>query len=173
MNTIEIPFSKSKLALAIIGSALFVTLGAFLVFSWSDELGASNNMTKKVLGIICMLFFGAVGIFGIIKLFSSKSAMTINEEGILDNTTATSFGLIKWENITGFKIEEMMSKKYLVIQVDNGEEMIEKSKGFLRKTMKMNYSMYRTPIAIPSTVVNYKLPELKELLEKMMDEKNS
>ena len=83
------------------------------------------------------------------------------------------FGLIKWENITGFKIEEMMSKKYLVIQVDNGEEMIEKSKGFLRKTMKMNYSMYRTPIAIPSTVVNYKLPELKELLEKMMDEKNS
>jgi len=37
----------------------------------------------------------------------------------------------------------------------------------------MNYSMYRTPIAIPSTVVNYKLPELKELLEKMMDEKNS
>jgi hypothetical protein len=95
----------------------------------------------------------------------------INDEGILDNTTASSFGLIKWENVTGFKIEEMMSRKYLVIQVNNGEEMIEKSKGMLRKTMKMNFSMYLTPYAIPSTVVNYNLEELVDLLEKQLAER--
>ena len=35
----------------------------------------------------------------------------------------------------------------------------------------MNFSMYLTPYAIPSTVVNYKLEELVDLLEKQLAER--
>jgi hypothetical protein len=168
MNSIEIPFSKWKLLIAVAASALFVGLGVFLLFVWSEEPGSSNPMAKKIIGGILIVFFGAVSAFGFVKMLSKKCALLINDEGILDNTTASSFGLIKWENITGFKIEEMMSRKYLVIHVNNGKEMIEKSKGMVRKTMKMNFSMYLTPYAIPSTVVNYKLDDLIVLLEKQL-----
>jgi len=171
MNSIEIPFSKWKLLLAVVASTLFVVLGVFLLFSWSEEAGSSNPMAKKIIGGVLIVFFGAVSAVGFVKMLSKKCALLINDEGILDNTTASSFGLIKWENITGFKIEEMMSRKYLVIQVNNGEEMIEKSKGMLRKTMKMNFSMYLTPYAIPSTVVNYKLIDLVDILEKQLEER--
>jgi hypothetical protein len=170
MNSIEIPFSKWKLLLAVAASALFVVLGIFLLFIWSEEAGSSNPMAKKIIGGILIVFFGAVSAFGFVKMLSKKCALLINDEGIIDNTTASSFGLIKWKNITGFKIEEMMSRQYLVIQVNNGEEMIEKSKGMVRKTMKMNFSMYLTPYAIPSTVVNYKLVDLINLLEKRLSE---
>jgi hypothetical protein len=172
MNSIEIPFSKWKLLLAVAASALFVVLGIFLLFIWSEEAGSSNPMAKKIIGGILIVFFGAVSAFGFVKMLSKKCALLINDEGILDNTTASSFGLIKWENITGFKIEEMMSRNYLVIHVNNGEEMIEKSKGMVRKTMKMNFSMYLTPYAIPSTVVNYKLDDLIVLLEKQLTERH-
>jgi hypothetical protein len=171
MNSIEIPFSKWKLLLAVVASTLFVVLGVFLLFVWSEEAGASSPMAKKIIGGLLIVFFGAVSAVGFVKMLSRKCALLINDEGILDNTTASSFGLIKWENVTGFKIEEMMSRKYLVIQVNNGEEMIEKSKGMLRKTMKMNFSMYLTPYAIPSTVVNYNLEELVDLLEKQLAER--
>lgn len=171
MNSIEIPFSKWKLLLAVVASALFVVLGVFLLFVWSEEAGSSSPLAKKITGGILILFFGAVSAFGFVKMLSKKCALLINDEGICDNTTASSFGLIKWDNVTGFKIEEMMSRKYLVIQVNNGEEMLEKSKGMLRKTMKMNFSMYLTPYAIPSTVINYKLEELVDLLEKQLAER--
>lgn len=171
MNSIEIPFSKWKLLLAVAASALFVVLGVFLLFIWSEEADSTNPMAKKIIGGILIVFFGAISAVGFVKMLSKKCALLINDEGILDNTTASSFGLIKWENITGFKIEEMMSRKYLVIQVNNGEEMIEKSKGMLRKTMKMNFSMYLTPYAIPSTVVNYKLIDLVDILEKQLEER--
>jgi hypothetical protein len=171
MNSIEIPFSKWKLLLAVVASTLFVVLGVFLLFIWSEEAGSSNPMAKKITGGILIVFFGAISAVGFVKMLSKKCALLINNEGILDNTTASSFGLIKWENITGFKIEEMMSRKYLVIQVNNGEEMLEKSKGMLRKTMKMNFSMYLTPYAIPSTVVNYKLIDLVEILETQLEER--
>lgn len=171
MKSIEIPFSKWKLLLAVAATSLFVVLGVFLLFVWSEETGATNSLAKKITGGILILFFGAVSSVGFVKLFSRKSALLINDEGIFDNTTASSFGLIKWENVTGFKIEEMMSRKFLVIEVNNGEEMIEKSKGMVRKTMKMNFSMYLTPYAIPSTVINYKLEELVDILEKQLVER--
>lgn len=171
MNTIEIPFSKWKLLLAIVASTLFVVLGVFLLFIWSEDTGATNPLAKKITGGVLIAFFGAISAVGFVKMFSKKCALLINDDGILDNTTANSFGLIKWENITGFKIEEMMSRNYLVIQVNNSEEMIEKSKGMVRKTMKMNFSMYLTPYAIPSTVINYKLVELKDILEKRLAER--
>jgi hypothetical protein len=171
MNSLEIPFSKWKLLLTVVASTLFVVVGVFLLFVWSEEAGSSNSLAKKIIGGILIVFFGAVGVFGLLKIILNKSALVINDEGILDNTTASSFGLIKWENITGFKIEEMMSRNYLVIQVNNGEEMIEKSKGMVRKTMKMNFSMYLTPYAIPSTVINYKLVDLIKLLEKQLSER--
>lgn len=171
MNNIEIAFNKWKLLLTLVGSALFVWLGINLVFIWSEEPNTSFPLVKKIVGGMSILFFGAVGLFGIYKLILNKSALIINDEGILDNSSSTSFGLIKWETITGFKIEEMMSQKFLVIHVTNPEELIERAKGMRKKVMKNNYSMYRTPITIPSSVINYKLVNLKELLEKKLDEK--
>ena len=171
MKQIEIPFNKLKLLLALTGSALFVWLGIYLVFVWSEEPSASNPIVKKIIGGVSILFFGAVGVFGLLKIILNKSALIINDEGILDNSSSTSFGLIKWETITGFKIEEMMSQKFLVIHVTNPEELIEAAKGMRKKVMKNNYSMYRTPITIPSSVISYKLVNLKELLEKKLDEK--
>ena len=173
MNKIEIAFNKWKLLLAIIGSALFVWLGIYLVFIWTEDPSTSYPLVKKIVGGISILFFGAVGLFGIYKLVLNKSALVISDEGILDNSSSTSFGLIKWETITGFKIEEMMSQKFLVIHVTNPEELIEQAKGLRKKVMKNNYSMYRTPITIPSSVINYKLVELKALLEKWLDEKQN
>jgi hypothetical protein len=90
---IEIPLSKNKLFLGIGGSILFVILGVWLFTNAESFQEHSfrilrNPMIAKGVGILSILFFGATGIFGFKKLFDKKVGLTIDSNGITDNSNA-------------------------------------------------------------------------------------
>ena len=63
---------KSSLLFGIGISALFVMLGFYLYFEKSVQQDVSNPSLIKIIGVICIVFFGIMTLLGIKKLFTSK-----------------------------------------------------------------------------------------------------
>ena len=117
------------------------------------------------MGVVSVIFFGTCAIFIGLKLFDKKVGLTINETGIIDNSNATSIGLIDWKDIIGVDKIEVTSTKILIIKTDVPDKYIERAKNRLAKrAMKANNKMYGSPISIISNSLKIKSQELEELI---------
>jgi hypothetical protein len=90
--------------------------------------------------------------------------LIINEDGIIDNTNASSIGLIKWADITEIRTEQVMSTKFLLIYTNNPKQILEKAKGIKRKLLEGNMKKYGTPLSITSNTIKYNFTDLEKLL---------
>ncbi len=168
---IEIPLSKNKLLLGIGGSILFVVLGMWLFTNANSFQNHSISLLRnpqivKVIGIVGMLFFGATGILGFKKLFDKKVGLVIDSNGITDNSNASSVGLIEWNDISDIITKQVMSTKFLLINVKNPEKYIGKAKsGMKAKLMRSNMKMYGTPLSITSNTLKYDFGKLEQLIQ--------
>ena len=153
MNSeIKIPLNKIKITLLTIGSILFVVIGSFMLWNF--------------IGIIAILFFGVTGIYGIIKLFDSKTGLKIDSNGITDNSNITSIGLIKWNDIYQIRSEQVASEKFIMIDLIEPEKYIKKAGNVIKaRLMKTNMKMYGTPISITSRTLNYNFTELEKIIQ--------
>lgn len=165
MSKIEIPLSKTKLLLGIGGSILFVVLGYYLFTTIADQQTRFDPTLVKGVGIAGILFFGATLIFGIKKVFDKTIGLTIDENGIFDNTNASSLGLIKWTDITEIKTTQVASTKFLLIYTSNPDFYLDKVKGLKKKLMERNNKMYGTPFSLTSTTLKYNFNDLEKILK--------
>src|SRR5436189_226639 len=121
MTEIKIPLSKKKNLLMILAAVVFIVLG--VVFIVKPESFASpflqNMALKRLVGVLSVVFFGAVAIYGTMKLFDKKDGLIISEEGIIDNTNASSVGLISWGDILAIETQNVMSTRFLLIFIKN------------------------------------------------------
>ncbi|MBF6608541.1 MAG: hypothetical protein ITG00_07355 [Flavobacterium sp.] len=163
MQKIEIPLSKLKLLFSIGGATLFVVLGFHLLTTIADRSRYDPNFIKA-LGIITIIFFGAAGIYGVIKLFDKGMGLIIDDIGIIDNTNASSVGLIKWSEITEIRVIKVKSTKILLIYTSDPNNFLRKVSGIKRKLMKGNMKMYGTPLSITSTAIRYDFNDLEKTL---------
>lgn len=168
---IEIPLSKNKLFLGIGGSMLFVALGIWLFLNAENFQEHSfrlirNPIVAKGVGILAVLFFGATGIFGFRKFFDKKVGLLIDSKGITDNSNASSIGLIEWNDITKIITKQVMSTKFLLINVSDPEKYIGKAKSEMKaKLMRSNMKIYGTPLSISSNALKYDFGELEKLVQ--------
>ncbi len=173
-NIIEIPLNKKKIAALTIASFVFIIAG--ILFAYQPEKFVSeyifryrmfnNPESIRIIGIIAFLFFGASGIYGIKKLFDKKIGLTIDSIGITDNSSASSIGLIEWNDISGIRTEQIMSSKFLLIDIINPEKYIGKAKsGIKAKLMRANMNKYETPLSISSSTLKYEFGKLEKLLK--------
>jgi hypothetical protein len=120
----------------------------------------------QIIGIVGILFFSATGIYGIRKLFDKKAGLIIDSDGITDNSNASSIGLIEWNDITEIRTKQIMSTKFLLIDIENPEKYIGKAKnGMQAKLMRTNMNMYETPLSITSNTLKYNFDELEKLVK--------
>lgn len=174
MEKIEIPLSKKKLILVIGGSILFVIAGLYLFTTIAEKQTRYPPVFVKGVGIAGMLFFGVTGIYGTSKIFDKKIGLTIDENGITDNTNGSSIGLIKWNDILEIKTKQIASTKFLLIYVTDPEQYLEKVTGLRRKVLEGNHNMYGTPLSITSTTLKYKFDDLEKLInERFIKERSN
>jgi len=173
MNTIEIPFSKQKIVFGIVVSIIFVILGYYLFANIADHQNRLDPRLAKAVGLLGVVFFGGTGIFAIKKLFDNSLALIIGNDGIYDNTNATSVGFIQWDDITEIKTAQIKSTKFLLIYVKNPQIYLDKVSGLKKIILKSNFSMYGTPISITTTTIKFKYNELEEIiLERLVEHRN-
>ena len=147
-----IELSKSKLVLLTIGAIGFV-LAALLLWE-----------TAKLVAVLSIGFFGMCGIYGLIKLFDTKPGLIIGERGIFDNSSAIGGGLINWEDIEGFEIEQVNRAQFLLVFVNNPDIYLDRVNFFKRLWMNMNKKIYGTPLCISATSLKCNFDELITIL---------
>ena len=170
----------------MIGALAFVIGGIWGIID--AERFASIRYSKNLVffsGLAALLFFGLCFVFIAKKVFSRKPGLIINEKGIIDNSNATSIGLIEWNDITAIETIQInvpvygsfwttKSPKMLIIKTHRPEKYIKRSKNIIsKKAMKANNRMYGTPLTIISNTLKIKFSELEKMIsEQLKQQKN-
>ena len=173
---IEIPLSKSKIIMMLIGASGFVAIGLWLVIAPPQiENSYWGNPTKiAIAGYGSIIFFGLCAAFFIRKLPDTKPGFVIDDAGLLDNSGALSAGQIFWEDIENISILEMQKQKFLMLEVKSPKQYIDRQKSLLkRKGMELNYKMYGTPICITANGLKVPFQELFTLVSQKFQEKRT
>lgn len=161
---ISIPLSKSKIVLMLLASLAFVVTGAFFVMK-PQLFDRYPTIIVQIIGVVAILFFGAAGIIGFKKLFQTKPGLIINDAGIIDASSGVSLGMIKKDDIIGIRKAEVMSTKFLLIDIHNPESYIDKAPNTAaKKLLKINHNTYGTPLSINSNALKIKFAELEKIL---------
>jgi hypothetical protein len=164
MNTaskhdIVIPLSKGKLALLLLGSIAFVA-GSIWIWSIADSQTRYNPLYMKGVAIAGVSFFGLCGIYGCIKVFDGRPGLIVDDQGIVDNSSAVSAGRVPWEEIIGLRISEIAGQRILVIEVTDPQKYIERCGVFLRMLNAANTKMMGSPINISSNSLKVNFDDL-------------
>lgn len=163
-NIIEL--SKRKLIALFIAAVGFVFFSIWFIVAPSDFVNFLTRSEKVVftIGIIGVVFFGAIMITLFIKLFDKKPGLIIDNEGITDNSNYSSVGLIRWPEIIGIETKKVYSTRFIILQVNNPDDYIRKNRGLKKMLLKQNLAKYGTPITLTSGGLDSTFDELERLI---------
>jgi hypothetical protein len=161
-DEIEVPRSKTKTIVVLIGAAGFIVAGGAMVFV-PETFG--NAMLSRLIGIVGISFFGVCGIYAVRKLFDRTPGLIIHKNGITDNSAASSVGFIDWKDIKEISTWEVASTRFLVLNTNVPSKYIDRAENAVtQKLMKANYKMCGSPITIAATSLKIKFDDLKKLV---------
>lgn len=169
-----IGLSRKKLVLVILGSCLFVALGAWLLSFDAEEIrrGRSFNfffrepLVAYGLGAAAVLFFGGCGLYGFKKMFDKKPGLILNSSGLVDNASGVAAGFIPWSEVTGASVYEIQGQKMLIVGVRDPRKYVERGGALKRSLNRMNYKMTGSAISISSVALAVNFAELVSLFER-------
>ena len=169
IERIEIPVGKKKIVIILLGGLFLVAGGIWLTLDPEKFIpnifGIRNSNIIRLWGIAGTVFFGLALAYGIKKLFDKEPLLIIDENGITDNSNASSIGLIKWSNIIEIKTEQVMSTKFFLIYVKNPDEYISKAKSRIKRNLlKANMNKYGTPLSITSNTLSWDFNRIEKLI---------
>jgi len=168
MEKIEIQLSKSKIFWGIGGSIVFVVLGICLIAFITDQQTRFSPLLIKGIGLVSVLFFGATGIYGFIKLFDRRIGLIIDQNGITDNSGGLSARFIDWNEVRGIRTESIRSTRILLIDTVNPEKYLNEGNKLRKSIMKLNMQMYGTPLFLSSNTLQIDFDELENILREAL-----
>ena len=117
----EFRLNKGKIRFHLLITLIFSgACVALLVDPQFDTLG-------RGLGIFGLAVFGLIGIVLVSKLRDSRPGLVINNQGIWDNTSYFTQGLLPWSRIGGLTEEEIGGTKLIAIELLPEESPVRKS----------------------------------------------
>ncbi len=166
-DKIIIPLSKTKITLLTFGAIAFVVVG--FLFTINPEkyvtLIFRNKELIRIAGIASIGFFGLCGIYLTLKLFDTKPGLIIDQNGVLDNSSGISAGLISWNDVQHIDKLEIARQRFIMIIVSNPEDYIKRqNNGFKRRVMKLNLKKYETPLQISTNGLKIEFDRLHNAL---------
>lgn len=166
-SSIEIPLSKKKITLLLIGSIVFVVLGVWFVME-PDQFSRGplrNPTVVTIVGVAAIVFFGFCALYALRKLPGNKPGLIIDESGLTDNSGAVSAGKILWTDIDDFSIIAIQKQHFILLHVKNPQDYIDRQTGvFKKKMMQMNFKLYGSPLTINSNGLKITFDELHKLI---------
>ena len=166
MHKIEIPSSKIKLILMLIGASVFI-VGSYHLFRYPERFISYRFRSVeyiKTIGLFLLVFCSSAWIYIPIKLFDKKPGLILDENGIYDNSSFVSVGLILWKDIESIRIEKIKSTKTLIVNIYNPEKYIDRSNRFKKVLLNLNTKLYGTPLTIGLAGLKFNRERLEKLI---------
>lgn len=161
----KIPYNKIRMSLLLIGSFLFLLLSIWLMTVPDNPFGLYGEPVMISIGAIGALFTGLGSIIITRMLLSGKLAIEVNDEGIRDETSGVSIGLIRWKDIESIEPYRLLGNDFILINVSNPEYYYERARGSLaRQAMERNEHLTGTPVQLNCNSVAVPTEQLLELL---------
>lgn len=172
--------SKIKTILLAFIALIFVILGFILVI-YRKEITIDfwmnfgfNHKTANILSILSIIitsyigipFFG-LGLFYILNRFLyPKPSVIINNEGIIDNSSLASVGLIKWDNISEIFGYNYLGNKFLGIIPKNINNVLLKQGKIKKFSINITKRLAKAPINISENTLPITIEELLSEINK-------
>jgi hypothetical protein len=164
----NVELSRIKIVLLIVGAMAFVVLGAGLyllddaiIRTWSYRY--NNPVFVHRSGQLAVVFFGLCTIAGIRKFFDTKPGLVFSKEGLLDNASSVSAGLVPWNEIIGAEVLKIQSTRILIVKVVAPQKYLDRGGPLRRALNRANLSLYGSPVQIPATALKINFDELLKL----------
>lgn len=165
LDIVEIPLSKTKMALMLAGSALFVAAGIWFL-SNPDRFHA-NHVLIMAVGIAAIVFFGVIALYIVSKLFDTRPGFIVDNDGITDNSSMFALGFVPWEDVLELNVISVANQRIIMVLVKDPDGYIRRQPNALaRRTASMNYRSYGSPVAITANALKTKFDDLYQLINK-------
>ncbi len=141
----------------LIITGLFFVVASIIIFINADLYAKTPDSVApqivRGLSIFSFLFFAGITAY---LLFRSKNedALALNSKGIVDHTSASSIGLIEWEDITKIEPKNISSGEFLMITVKDPEKYLKRASIWKKMLLKMNGAIAKTPFSITLNGLN-------------------
>lgn len=159
-----IELSKAKIILLILGAVAFVLLGAWFLTLDVQTIESQRRFNSPTLiygiGAASIAFFGLCGLIGIMKLFDKSPGLVVSSDGIWDNSSGISAGIIPWAEVVGISEYRIQKQKFVSIHVQHPEKYVNTGNAFKRMANKANLKMCGTPINISANSLKISYEEL-------------
>lgn len=132
MEKIEIKFSRIKISLLLLLALAFVGGGIFILFVAKDARGKITGWASTILfGLPCAVF---------LKLFfNTEPRIILDDEGIEDKSL--NIGKILWDDIEAAYPNNIVTNKFISLQVKNIEKYLSRTTAPKRKLASYNQSL--------------------------------
>ena len=120
--------------------------------------------------ITTQAFCNYLQLLGRCQFFDSKPGLVLSPDGINDNSSGVSAGLIPWSEIVSINITSLHSQKFLTFIVENPEKYAEQGSYLKRKMDAANLKYFDSPIQISSNALKMDFQELTEIVNQYYDQ---
>jgi hypothetical protein len=161
-DSIVIYPSRKKLLLMAVGSAAFVGLGFFFLFSADPYF---SDWDVRAVGIASIAFFGLCLGFAVWRLARPSPALVIHSSGLFDHASALCAGFLPWDEISHLFVGKIKNQRFLGIAVKDVEGLLNRQTGWKAKLMRMNVRLAGSAVSIPANTLPISLEELIQKIQ--------
>ncbi|CAH8715947.1 hypothetical protein M5W83_04050 [Paenibacillus thiaminolyticus] len=151
--------SKRKMIPILLGSALFVAAGIFL-------MNAEEGFAVAV-GAICVCFFAVTLAYSLWRILAPRPSLILHEQGFVDNASLSSAGEVRWEEVTDIIVYPFMSQRFIGIKVEKPERVLAHLPSWKRALLRANRGMVESTVNLPVAAFSDPLDDVaRKLLER-------
>ncbi|WP_313431239.1 STM3941 family protein [Siminovitchia terrae] len=166
---------KGRTLLLSILSLAFVAVLVWAAFSRDEIAENAQGITAVIAPILPFIwvvgipFFVLCTVYLLYRLVKPRPSLRIDQEGIYENATLASVGLIRWDEIERVGMYSLVGQKMIGIMPTNFEPFLQRQSGLKRALLNMNKNK-EFPISIPQNASDVPLEAVLEFVEQFIDE---
>lgn len=175
MQPILIYFNKRKVLTFLLIGVLFL-IGSCWLFrdAHPNSIFLTDPFIRYLVSVSGIIFSLVIIFFFSRKLFQKKPALIIDEEGIIDYSSALAAGRVYWHEI--FTIQETViqttaysKEKIIAIMLcDPQAFMLKFTSAFAKKMMQLNLKSYHSPFHISARSLSISHDDLLQILKEQL-----
>lgn len=154
-------FSRKKI-IGMISNLVFVIAVFLFLYLLNRKSDDFFVVFQEFVTPIIIIFMTILLVNNIRSLRSRLPAFIINSQGIVDNSSSTSVGLILWKEITKIYVTKISSERLITIEVKNPEKIFLQGNPFKRIVCKGIFLISKSSIHISANSLDIGFDELKE-----------
>jgi hypothetical protein len=142
LEPLAISSNRKKLAGLVVVSAACAAMGVEL---W---MAAAASLLGTGLAVVCVGFFVLCGLYGFVRMCDRAPGLVLDRDGIIDNSTGTAAGRVRWEEITDIRFRMMGTQRFVTIDVVDPRRFVERGGAVKRLMKRVNNATLGSPINI-------------------------